>query len=271
MISLIIATLGRIKEFRILLESLRAQSYKDFELIVVDQNEHNCLENLIEEYKDINIKYIRSEILGLSFNRNMGLKYVHGDIIGFPDDDCYYDENLLMEVANVFKADMEHTDLVSVNAKDVNTGKIFIQGFKKHLSRKDIYYKCISYNFFIRKKGNMLFDEKLGVGAEYGSGEETDFLWEFLESNSSCRLIDSTFVHHPQNSGPVNEDRAYRYGLGFGAIMKKEVMQRRHYWMVSLYLNLILHAVGGILLTRGKLSYYKSLCGRIKGYISYKY
>lgn len=269
MISLITATLGRIEEFRILLESLRKQSYKDFELIVVDQNDHHILEEIVNAYGGIKIKYVRSNILGLSFNRNIGLKYAQGDIIGFPDDDCFYDDNLLMEVASAFEKDKNKIDLIAVSAKDVKTGQIFIKQEKSVLNRKQLFYNCISYNFFIRKMDNMCFDEKLGVGAEYGSGEETDFLWTYLSNNSVCKILNTSFVHHQNYAGDISSDRAFRYGLGFGAIMKKEIVLRRHYCMSLLYLNLIMRAIGGFLLTRHKRSYYNTFWGRVKGFVSY--
>lgn len=48
------------------------------------------------------IKYIHIEQKGLSLARNIGLKYVKGDIVAFPDDDCEYPADLLKEVNDFF-------------------------------------------------------------------------------------------------------------------------------------------------------------------------
>lgn len=268
MISLIMATLGRIKEVRIFLESLNSQSLKNFELIVVDQNEHHEIEKIIADYPKIHIVYVRSEKKGLSYNRNIGLKYVQGDIIGFPDDDCYYDNNLFEEVSKAFNN--EAVSLISVNAKGSVTGKLFIGGCSRKLTRKDLFLKCISYNFFIRKSEKMKFDEQLGVGAKFGSGEETDFLWTYLGKHDNCRMISTTSVHHPENIGAVNSERAFRYGLGFGAMMRKEIISRHHYSMLSVYLIGIIRAFGGFVIKKEKKSYYNSLKGRLNGFLTYK-
>ena len=270
MISLITATLGRTKEVRFLLESLEKQLYKNFELIIVDQNSHHDLEKLVGEFSNIKIIYIRSDIKGLSHNRNIGLKYVHGDIIGFPDDDCYYDNNLLMEVNNCFNEKNNDNDLVVVSVKDTETDRVFINGNNVLTKRKQLFYKCISYNFFIKRVQDMRFDERLGVGAEFGSGEETDFLWSVLKNDYNGKIINTTYVHHPANTGAVNADRAYLYGLGFGAIMRKEVVQRHNYGMLSVYINGIIRAIGGMLLKQGRKSYYNSLSGRIRGFLCFK-
>lgn len=44
--SLITATLGRVEEVRCLCVSLSKQTFKDFELYIVDQNEHHELEDI---------------------------------------------------------------------------------------------------------------------------------------------------------------------------------------------------------------------------------
>lgn len=270
MISLITATLGRTKEVRYLLESLEKQSYKDFELILVDQNSHHDLEKLVREFPNLTISYIRSNIKGLSFNRNIGLKYAHGDIIGFPDDDCLYDDNLLKEVIERFGDINNNYDLVVVSVKDLVTDCVFIHGNNIVLDRKQLFYKCISYNFFIKRTDEMKFDERLGVGAEFGSGEETDFLWSYLKNDFYGVLINTTYVHHPANVGAVNVERAYSYGLGFGAMMRKEIMCRHNYSMATIYVNGIIRSIGGILLKQRKTSYYNSLSGRIKGFFCFK-
>lgn len=271
MISLITATIGRTKEVRVLLESLCRQSYKDFELIIVDQNEHREIEIIADDYrKKMNIIYVRSCRKGLSHNRNIGLKYVQGDIIGFPDDDCFYDSNLLETVNDIFRKNSEKVKLVSVGAKDTLTNSVFIGENGFFFDRKSLLYNCISYNFFIRKAEGLEFDEALGVGATFGSGEETDFLWSFFKKGDVGIMSKSTFVNHPMNDGPVNETRAYSYGLGFGAMFKKEVFYRKHYMMLFEYFYGLFRAFGGMIFKSNHKTYYKSLLGRILGFLKYK-
>ena len=270
MISLITATLGRINEVERLLVSLSKQTYKDFEIIIVDQNEHLELEKLVSKFNNLNLVYLRSSQKGLSLNRNIGLSKAKGDIIGFPDDDCFYEDNLLSQVFKVFSNEGEKCKMVAVEAKDISSEFVFIKCDQEVIHRNELFKKCISYNFFIRRIDEMKFDERLGVGAEFGSGEETDFLWTFFNSGDICKLINTTCVHHPGNIGAVNPDRAYKYGLGYGAIMKKEILYRHHYNMAIIYLNGIIRAFGGFLLKKEKKSYYNSLLGRVKGFCMYK-
>ena len=87
-ISLIMPTINTYDELDLFLKSLSIQTYKNFELIVIDQNNELNIVDLIEKYQnDFDIKYNKSYELGLSLNRTKGLFRMDGEIVGFPDDD----------------------------------------------------------------------------------------------------------------------------------------------------------------------------------------
>lgn len=50
--TLIVATLGRSDEIRRLFDSLLMQSYKEFDVIIVDQNSDNRVFKIYNEYKN---------------------------------------------------------------------------------------------------------------------------------------------------------------------------------------------------------------------------
>ncbi|HBF4089696.1 TPA: glycosyltransferase family 2 protein, partial [Clostridioides difficile] len=87
LISLIMPTLNRYDDIYLLMDSLENQTYKNFELIVVDQNDNSKVKEIVDKYIDkLDIKYIKSSKKGLSYNRNVGIDNAVGQIIGFPDD-----------------------------------------------------------------------------------------------------------------------------------------------------------------------------------------
>lgn len=101
--SLIVATVGRTSELHRLLTSLDDQTYKNFELIVVDQNLDDRLENVIASFCDrLTIIHLTSP-LGVSRARNAGIQKITGDIVGFPDDDCWYPHDLLQNVIRLLE------------------------------------------------------------------------------------------------------------------------------------------------------------------------
>ena len=268
MISLVTATYGRVDEFRVLLDSLSKQTYKNFELIVVDQNSHTLLEEMVQHYSILfTIVYLRSPIKGLSYNRNIGLRHCRGEIVGFPDDDCFYDEDVLKWVAETLNVDTKYT-FVASEVKDVSSKEIFIHKKIGTIKRCDVFKYCISYNFFIRNI-NIQFDVRLGIGSYWGSGEETDYLWENLKKKDIGLFLPNVFIYHPQNGSSTNYHRAYSYGLGFGALFKKEIIGRRHVSYMFLYLYNVGRTALGLMLKRNRLFYYYTLLGRIKGFFSY--
>ena len=94
--SLILATLNRPEFVKECLNSLDKQSFKDFEVIVIDQSDDNKTRDIIMENNfSINLKYEKVKIKGLSKARNVGLSIAKGEYIALVDDDARYKEDYL--------------------------------------------------------------------------------------------------------------------------------------------------------------------------------
>jgi glycosyltransferase involved in cell wall biosynthesis len=88
----------RTSELRCLLESLTQQGFVDYEVILVDQNDDDRVQELMDEFLDRVPLKRTSSPKGASRARNVGLSLASGDIIAFPDDDCWYPRDLLKNV-----------------------------------------------------------------------------------------------------------------------------------------------------------------------------
>lgn len=268
MISLVVATFGRIREIRTLFSSLLAQTYQNFEVIVVDQNAHDEIRKICQEYAArLSIIYLKNEIKGLSVSRNIGLKHCHGSIVGFPDDDCFYDQNLLSTVVREFDSNI---DFLAFSVVDPQTKVCYLHRVNCNIRRKDILKNCISINTFIRYSENYKFDENLGLGAPFPSGEETDFLWKRLQDNDIGHFINHVSVYHLRPDLSERNRRAYTYGLGFGAIFKKEIFQRKHYFQLLVFGMYLLRSIAGIFASNHSAFYWETLKGRIAGFYQFK-
>ncbi len=69
------------------IESLIAQSYSNWELIVVDDGSIDSTETIINSIDDSRVRYIYQQNGGVSSARNRGLDMVRGDYITFLDAD----------------------------------------------------------------------------------------------------------------------------------------------------------------------------------------
>lgn len=271
MISLVVCTLGRTAPLDRLLTSLAEQTYGPFEIIVVDQNPEAYLGPLLDGYPSLPIVRARSE-KGLSKARNVGLERASGTIIGFPDDDCWYDGHVLPS-ADAFFASNPEIDLLSGRTLDAD-GNESVNRYAAEsgpITRANVFATGNSNTIFIRRKviaevGG--FDETLGVGAStpFQAGEESDFLLRCLEHGHRGYYDRSFTVRHDQ----VHEsrERLHAYSVGFGRVA------RLHNLGSSLFLaRNVRTAVGGCLRVakgdfEGARQRYICLTGSMRGYVA---
>lgn len=225
--SLIVSTINRAAEIIPLLDSLVNQSINDFELIIVDQNTDDRLVSLLAPYRSKLNMVIRKSAKGLSKGRNEGIKYVTGDLIAFPDDDCIYPSELLENVALKF-ANNPKIDVVSGRTVDSNgcTSVGVFDVDPKQLSTSDVWKNHNSISLFMKRKvidsvGG--FDETMGVGSYYASSEETDYLIRILKAKFRVEYDPGILVQHEQveDVKSLQMNRALSYGRGVGHLLKK--------------------------------------------------
>lgn len=273
--SLVMATLGRVEEVELFMKSLILQDYPNHELIIVDQNEHHLLEELVQKYEDaLTIKYIRSDRKGLSYNRNVGIRQATGDILGFPDDDCEYPDHFLMEVNSFFETDTKY-QFYSCNTKDKNKdyGMCRMLDYDCDVTAYNAVPTIFSSSLFVKcsQENRHFFDPMLGVGAKFGSGEEPDYARSLIYNGLKGRYFANTKVYHPAKLDEYQDpERTFKYALGFGAQFKKEIVYRRNYLMFPKFLFHIATNLWGVLFKKKKIIYWHALKGRLIGFVDYK-
>lgn len=278
LVSLIMPTLNRYDEIYLLMDSLVKQTYKNFELIIVDQNSNDKVKNIADKYKDkIDIKYIKSKKLGLSYNRNIGIEVAKGEIIAFPDDDCVYEIDTLEKVTNFFKGNKDYK-IYSCKTMDFNKIDSFIKmndGICK-IESTNISKTVCSITFFVnfgKKENYTKFDERLGVGAEFGAGEETDYVLDLLNKGYKGKYFGENIIYHPAKKHSKSKDkynRDFNYGRGFGALCKKEIVYRKNYKFIKVMAYKLIRNIGGIVLNKDRDYHEATIKGRIDGFRKYK-
>jgi glycosyltransferase involved in cell wall biosynthesis len=267
------ATLGRKEEIALFLNKLKEQTYKNFELIIVDQNNDNRVYDVHLTYKDIiDLKYIRSKKKGLSLNRNIGLNNCNGDIIAFSDDDCEYDTDTLENVFKFFNNNLDYA-FYTCNTRDKNNQSTILKSLRKNkgISIFNMMQTGISFTIFVRANAikQFRFDEQLGIGAEYGSGEESDLLLYLLKTNNKGLYNADTYIYHPYKVDDVT--RSFPYGKGFGALYKKAIITYKYYILFPIFIYLLIKQTFMICLHPSEKGRIASMKGRLYGFIHYKY
>ncbi|WP_195335782.1 glycosyltransferase family A protein [Paraclostridium bifermentans] len=224
--SLVLATYGRLDEVRDFFDSIVNSDYNlsKVEIIVVDQNDSINLDQIIKSYNNkVNIKHIKSQVKGLSKNRNIGINISSGEYIAFPDDDCKYMKDTLKIVDEYFEKNKE---LYAIMGRIIDeNGDDCIRKWSESeeiINKYNFYTKLSSITLFKRNtKPKQLFNERLGVGEYFGSNEDADIVYKSIKSNKKIKYFPSIVLFHPKPKNIIDRNKVNSYGLGFGALCKE--------------------------------------------------
>lgn len=161
-------------------ESLKNQTYKNIEHIVIDGVSTDGTFDIIHKYKDSITCLVSEKDSGIYNAMNKGLKYVTGDIVYFLNaTDSLHDKNVLQKVVNDFKkhpdlellwGDIEFTEKgkkprIHKN-NDVNIKNDFLYNNPCHQAifyKSDLFKKYGDYDEDIRIFGDLDFNVRVLV------------------------------------------------------------------------------------------------------------
>jgi glycosyltransferase involved in cell wall biosynthesis len=272
--SFVIATLGRKEELFEVIESINNSDYEtsNLEIIIIDQNEKNFLDKELFIFQDLNIKHIHSDTKGLSYNRNIGLRYATGDIICFPDDDCKFYENTLLEVTNILLD--SNIDFCMGRIYDRETKKDIIKKWSKKdfkVNKFNSYFINSSITMFIKKEYILNFDENLGVGGKFGSCEDADLIYRILENSAKGIYTPKIELWHPEpNYQEISLVKVKNYASGFGYFVRKNTDSIKFLLLILLVGKKTMQFIMNIFNKRFQNGYFKSFFGGLFAGLMYK-
>lgn len=134
LISVIIPIYNAEKYLEKCIESILIQTYKDFELILVDDGSKDNSGKICNEYaeKDSRIRVIHKKNAGVSAARNTGIENAKGEFIAFVDSDDWLEKNSLKIL---------HREITEQNA-DLAAGsfeRITRKGRQRHTFKSALY------------------------------------------------------------------------------------------------------------------------------------
>ena len=102
-VSVIIPTYNRHSMLKEAVESVLAQDYQNFELIVVDDGSTDLTPEILKSYREA-VTVIRQNNQGVSSARNAGIRAASGDLVAFLDSDDLWLPQKLSSQVDFFKA-----------------------------------------------------------------------------------------------------------------------------------------------------------------------
>lgn len=273
--SLILATLNRAKELKECLTSLENQKYKDFEVIIVDQSKNDDSKNVVSYFESLDIKYFKVSFTGLSLARNYGLKYSQGEYFCLLDDDAIYRDDYLMN-AVLYLGNCPKTVLSGkiLSNEDFKTPFVNYDGMEdgKTINVSKVLNCCPSAALIIPASVRVEcgdFDERLGVGNEFASGEETDYILRVIDNGFMIKHCRKLVVYHPiKPLDYSNFTGVFQHAMGKGALYYIDTHNRHSYRLLKFALKntlgMLIKMLNG---DKNKRKYYKArFLGFIEGY-----
>lgn len=150
MISIITPTYNREKLLKRLYNSLKHQTSKAFEWIVVDDGSKDNTKKLIEGFIDeniIKIKYIYQNNAGKHIAHNNGVLNSNGDLIICVDSDDYLEKNCVEYILKLWKNIKHDNNIIGIiQPRKSNEGHRMCSEFPNHIVNENFYNLVHKYN-----------------------------------------------------------------------------------------------------------------------------
>ena len=217
-VSIVIPTYKRVEYLERLLKSIENQTFKEYEIIIVDDCSPNQKEyaELVAKYKKIfrNLTFITKKTnKGAPNSRNIGIKKAKYDLIALVDDDDEWYCDKLQHQVEVFQKYPE-TDIVYTWTDAIDEDGNIVYKYKKEIEgnpKYEILKGCFipSPSVMVKKKAIEdagLFDELLP------SCQDWDMWTRMILNGAKVKVVKNVdTIYYKHNSGTIGlSPRAYK-------------------------------------------------------------
>lgn len=202
-VSIVVPVYNTEKYIERCLNSIINQTYKNIEIIIINDGSTDKSEEKIKPYliKYKSIKYIYKENGGLSSARNKGIDISSGEYLSFVDSDDWIVLDMIEKM--IFKAEKEKADLIVCGVRNVfESGDIKENYIPKKINLSEILYKSYACNKLILKK--LFLENKIifPIGKWYEDIGTIPYL--FLNSKKAI-FIEEVFYNYFQRGNSITK------------------------------------------------------------------
>lgn len=230
------------------IESVFAQTYTNWELIIYDDASSDNTKQIIERYIEIDnrIKYFHNkENCGVAVTRNKALQQVKGRWIAFLDSDDVWLPNKLENQVRFMKENnyfFSYHRYVKIDEKSQLQG-IMVSGIKR-VSMNDIYRCCWLGCLTV------MYDAKyIGLVQVEDTNCDDLAIWTKILSKSDCYLLKENLALYRERKNSLSsisiKKKLIRNYIFYREIEEKSILQSL--WFVCM--NIIVHSIKKIFYT----------------------
>ena len=257
LVSIIVATYRRDDSLKFAIQSLMNQSYKNIEVIIIDDNADNYwnkkVENVYNEFKsDKRLRYIKNDgNLGSAKTRNVGIYSSKGEYVSFlDDDDIYLPKKIENQVNKMIKmnADYSITNLTLYYENEEAVVEVRNRDFLIDCDPKDLLKLHLMYH--LTGTDTMMFKRdylvKIGGFDPIDVGDEFYLMHKAILANGKFLYIPESnvnaYIHRgvgglSSGKGKIDgENKLFRFKEDyFDILSKKDVkfIKMRHYAVLA--------------------------------------
>ncbi len=264
------------KYLRALLDSLKAQTYGHWELVLADASRTDCVEKAARAYGDTRIRYYKLEKnAGIAENTNAAILKAKGDYIGLLDHDDLLTPDALYEMASLLEQ-MERQGiraglLYSDEDKTEETGTLFHSPYRKPDFNESLLLSNNYICHFLVMEGALM--KRLLERPSFDGAQDYDLILRAVLSLQPKQIghVPKVLYHwrcHSDSTAQNPQSKRYAYEAGRRAV---EDYCREKGWQVTVehtrhlgfyriaYIGGVLAqrpevgAVGGRLLKKGRI------------------
>lgn len=231
----VIVPVYNVKSFLVeCLDSIINQTYKNLEIILVDDGSNDGSEKICDEYKekDDRVKVIRQKNSGPSITRNVGLETSNGRFLTFVDSDDYIHKDMIKILYNNIKkynADISFCDYV----RDENKLTKEVQDITSKMPIEEIYrgfynkHSTVSVCMKLYKK-EIFNDFRFPIGKIY---EDAFAMHKILKKDKVFVYSDNKLYFYRKRKGSITRSKYSLSRLDYLEVLieRMEFMKKEGY------------------------------------------
>lgn len=191
-LSIIMLAYNSINYIRDAVESIIKQTFKDFELIIIDDGSTDGTTDYIKSIDDKRArKFFNKENRGISFCRNMGIKIAKGEYISFFDsDDIAHKEKYKVQIdflKSNKKIGFAGTSVIYIDGSGNKIKRLKLNFSKSRILPYMLFHNCFVNSSVVFKRevlqmSGFIFPKQLIVGEDYL------LWWNLLKYSKGCNI-----------------------------------------------------------------------------------
>lgn len=213
LISIITPTYNRADFIGEAIESVLAQTYGHFELLIVDDGSTDNTDEILDAYRgDTRVRVFRQENKGQSSARNHALANIRGEFVCFLDSDNYWAPEKLAQQVALFDqyptTEVLYGDNIIIDELGKETSRHNMARYSGRIACYMIKDNCVAMNTTMARRH--CFDEMGGMSGKRRVADDYD-LWLRFSAKYEFRYEPAYWAYYRVMENQISSDKTLRF------------------------------------------------------------